>query len=543
MPDRCARIGKNSFVLSEIGDDMKRKGTISWFAYACVLCIGFSRTTAFLTKMLGMSVSAYFALTAALVSAVLLLFYLPVKLLAGKFGLGRRGEWENETAPGIFETTKRISPAGWLLLVLFLGALVNVRIFLAPAGSGAASAVLLEKAHAFSGVSGFSAGELYPGVLALLLPFLSETDAVFLCNLVFQLLGSFFLYIGVHLLSGTACAAAAVLFVICLPVFHNSVYMAEPQSMLLFFYGLLLWICACCLRRILRAAGKGGVCVPALFAGLLGGMASFANIQMCGLIFLTGAGMCRMPKKSKKLAAACFLGAALIGFGILFVMAWLGSGGGADPESLLSVFWKWLMSGSVRDYDALLHSPTLADYWMTVPPYLLAFLALLGASDPNGGNGRQWIWPLVLTVIAETLGEAPLQEQGIRFVLLGVMAGYGLRRMLSAERKAPEAFKEAEAEKRAEESSDKEDLDKEGFHKDDLDKDDWEEQVERIMEDAFKNNTERKSAAPKKPGEYLDNPLPVPRRHVKKEMGYGFEPEADQMFYDIPVSDQDDFDI
>ncbi|MBR2948295.1 MAG: hypothetical protein IKC46_00380 [Lachnospiraceae bacterium] len=46
-----------------------------------------------------------------------------------------------------------------------------------------------------------------------------------------------------------------------------------------------------------------------------------------------------------------------------------------------------------------------------------------------------------------------------------------------------------------------------------------------------------------KPGEYLENPLPVPKRHVKKEMGYGFEPAPDKMHYDVSVPDEDDFDL
>ncbi|MDO4292043.1 MAG: hypothetical protein Q4C65_02315 [Eubacteriales bacterium] len=45
------------------------------------------------------------------------------------------------------------------------------------------------------------------------------------------------------------------------------------------------------------------------------------------------------------------------------------------------------------------------------------------------------------------------------------------------------------------------------------------------------------------PGEYLDNPLPVPKRHVKREMDYGFEPAPEQMYYEIPVADNDDFDV
>lgn len=47
---------------------------------------------------------------------------------------------------------------------------------------------------------------------------------------------------------------------------------------------------------------------------------------------------------------------------------------------------------------------------------------------------------------------------------------------------------------------------------------------------------------PEKP-KFLDNPLPVPKKHVKKTFDYAFEPANDLMRYDIDVSDDDDFDI
>lgn len=43
--------------------------------------------------------------------------------------------------------------------------------------------------------------------------------------------------------------------------------------------------------------------------------------------------------------------------------------------------------------------------------------------------------------------------------------------------------------------------------------------------------------------EYIDNPLPLPKKHVRKTMDYAFIPEDDQMKYDIAVSDSDDFDL
>lgn len=42
---------------------------------------------------------------------------------------------------------------------------------------------------------------------------------------------------------------------------------------------------------------------------------------------------------------------------------------------------------------------------------------------------------------------------------------------------------------------------------------------------------------------YLFNPLPLPKKHEKKEMNYAFEPKSDEMEYDFEVNDDDDFDL
>lgn len=51
------------------------------------------------------------------------------------------------------------------------------------------------------------------------------------------------------------------------------------------------------------------------------------------------------------------------------------------------------------------------------------------------------------------------------------------------------------------------------------------------------------TAEQKKTVRYIENPLPVPKRHVRKEMGYGFEPDGDLMKYDVMVEENDDFDL
>lgn len=43
---------------------------------------------------------------------------------------------------------------------------------------------------------------------------------------------------------------------------------------------------------------------------------------------------------------------------------------------------------------------------------------------------------------------------------------------------------------------------------------------------------------------FIENPLPLPKKHVKREMGYAFEPSKDLMDFDIKELDEnDDFDI
>lgn len=41
---------------------------------------------------------------------------------------------------------------------------------------------------------------------------------------------------------------------------------------------------------------------------------------------------------------------------------------------------------------------------------------------------------------------------------------------------------------------------------------------------------------------YIENPLPVPKKHVRREMDYGYAVPENQMHYDVPVAENDNFD-
>ena len=66
-------------------------------------------------------------------------------------------------------------------------------------------------------------------------------------------------------------------------------------------------------------------------------------------------------------------------------------------------------------------------------------------------------------------------------------------------------------------------------------------QMEEIHIENLENNDTENSE--KKSVQFIENPLPLPKKHVKKVMDYKFEPEEHLMKYDIEVSDDDDFDL
>lgn len=73
-------------------------------------------------------------------------------------------------------------------------------------------------------------------------------------------------------------------------------------------------------------------------------------------------------------------------------------------------------------------------------------------------------------------------------------------------------------------------------------------QVEGIPEqakahaDVREDRESREENTADRRGEYIENPLPVPKKHVRREMDYGYAVPENQMHYDVPVAENDNFD-
>ncbi len=69
------------------------------------------------------------------------------------------------------------------------------------------------------------------------------------------------------------------------------------------------------------------------------------------------------------------------------------------------------------------------------------------------------------------------------------------------------------------------------------------EKQEPEKQEPEKQEPEKHEPEKKEKPRFIENPLPLPKRHVKKEMDYQYEVTDDKMKYDIEVDENDDFDI
>lgn len=462
---------------------MEKRGQMSWFVYACALCLGYSGCVASITVMFRMSSKEYFLLAAFCVVASLLAVYLPLKILANRFC------WRPEC---IGERKKKIYTS--VVTVLILGTVVTRCLFFMPAGALA----------------------------------VSDRTSLWL-NMALQLLSVVFLVPAVSMLSGCFCGLAAGLTVPAGPSLSSSIYMKEPQSFYLFLFSFILFFNV----LLLKSKKRSFYCIRIAAAAVLCGVALVFSGQMVHVILICVVFIFLTFREKKISHIFLYLAVAMISFLVCLTAAAAGDGVSAEIwREVLDMLQQWLSFLTSRETDALLHSASVVDYCIVLPFYLLAFFGLLEMKNGRECGVKVWILPLMFQTVLDMISKAPLQEQGMRLVLLGVFAGYGITETMHAKEGVEMKWKKKAA-ARSEETCEKEQKASMTFSEGSQVSDGGQSSV----------SLQAAEKVPPKPGEYLANPLPVPKRHAKKEMNYGFEPAPDQMFYDIPVDENDDFEL
>ena len=224
-----------------------------------------------------------------------------------------------------------------------------------------------------------------------------------------------------------------------------------------------------------------------------------------------------LPSFANSLLGREYQSLLLAAFGLFLALfslmdRWIGSRRGIPAQIgywAVCIVCGWLMTDTKWHDPA--HSTTLTEYGVLTAFYLFALLSVVGHRRSEKARNFLYGLPFAVCFVLYAVMGTPVQEQGFLHLFLGAAAGESVSHILKVNHMSDE-----------------------GMRKDHM------KSEERTAENKPAAEGERRKPAP---GEYLDNPLPVPKRHVKKEMNYGFEPDPDKLFYDIPVSDEDDFDL
>ena len=548
----------------------KRGNTILWFLYACCICICFTKTTAALTKMAGLSVQYYFLFTAALVVFSLLLVYLPLKWIFS------RTSWEEQ---------RRRTKWDFILPIVFTAIAVGIRIFYGMSASSFSETESYEAASilAANNLSPLSlnAANFYIWILALLFKAAGTKDTVcIILNLCLQAGTVLLLYPSVRKMAGRIPAITVSLTVSCLPLYVKLCFFAQPQNLVLFLAAFLIFFYSICITGL--RSGKNSTKMPVLFlaAGIVTGVFCYLSVQLIAVGILGFFCILFIKiKEGKTRKPACFLTfllGILAGFALLMFWELFRYGFEGMMEGFGSIYGQLSMNGENTAYE-----PSIADYASALPVFILGLFYMFGTSGQIENRGRIWMIPLVISVMVELSAGAGLAEQGIRFLFLGVFAGLGVVNLLTApvkEEESPETAeissseeeiqkkegekpesvssetmqpvlieepsetfaemktKDREAELSFEEKETTKEEAKENSAYDNDEEDDEEIEVILKAEEEERKRKRQKTTL-------IPNPLPGPKKHTSRKMDYRYEPREDELHFDLEPSEEDDFDL
>lgn len=480
---------------------------ILWMIYGLVICIYFTVQTSLVCSMLGLGWLFYFLGTAGCAFLLILLVYVPIRMLAEK---KNREKTEMQHAQ-LWEC---------LFLIFALAAALALRLWMASAGGAElfGDRTLYDSAAAAAGsrdgLKGFTFQAIFLFLLTRLFAWLGVWEnTCILLQIGLQLAAIALLYPAVRMISGRIVAVAAVTAAALLPVYVEYCLAATPESLRMLVLSFLLLLTGVLLRKLKKSGKKSASSGLLIFlTGTAAGIAAFVDYFLLSVFLLGFLGILylerRTPRKGTAVReAAAYLIAGICGFcaasGLqLFLF-------GGEAAALIQ---EWFTRNMVSQSIGWGSFANQEELFYFLPLLFFAFFYVFGFFEQKGNQGIIWIVPFVFLLVSDLLFGTTMEKQTITLLYWGVFAGMGVHSMCCFDREKKKKQK--------------------GRSK-------------RIAPDLLREETAvRETVSLPMPGEPIPNPLPGPKKHIPKEMDYAFEPDAADMRYDIEnLEETDDFDL
>lgn len=368
------------------------------------------------------------------------------------------------------------------------------------------------------------ASSLYTFCLSYVLSFFGKNvDTAVWLQIFIQMLTLLLAYFAVKKIAGKIAACVAILMLSVSSVYINKIFDITPECMFfaLYLMGMLIvgsFVKAYCTNRLSVAMAVCG----SLFSGIcIGTLIYLDAVSLTLLVFLPGliTGICMADPDNTENRPT--VGFSFILFGIIIISAGLVIAGLFAIDSFLSgatykyvaLAWYYLYTEHLP-IDYVLYQTEYSMIECYVQVILASFLVISFWNSKNEQNSVSWICLMLLIAPTPLAGVGVLPYKIFSIFIWSVLAGIGLQLTCITLKSEFTETAKIDAETDGIEAI----------------------TAEKKPIGAIESEKEVKPR-------FIENPLPLPKKHVRKELDFQYEVPADKMRFDIDIKDGDDFDI
>lgn len=358
--------------------------------------------------------------------------------------------------------------------------------------------------------------DLFVRSLRVVFSFLGNSMmAAMLFQIFLQLLTMLFAGLAVRKAAGRFVSCTVLLLLAFSDAFIKKIYIIDPECMLLAFLLAGLYLVLSFTKASLFGAGGLGSLPGAVFVGVILGLLCYLECGMLLLfLFLAGlfTGKMHADGGRKRLIVSLFLVLAGSAAGFLTAI-------GIDASFSGVSFDQGLMLWSAPYLSLGMGARKFSVIGTAYPFFALLFIlaSFLVFAFIRGGREQDftlWLLPCILVSPVFLMDFSIVGFGGVALFLWCVMAALGLKNtMLGGQ---AEALREKIEEINA-----------------------AAEPIPEILEPAAPAPEFTLEEKPR----FLENPLPLPKKHVKREMDYDHQVAEKDMHYQVEIAKDDDFDL
>lgn len=376
--------------------------------------------------------------------------------------------------------------------------------------------------------------DMFSSLLTLSFLFLGNKGiAVWVLQLFFQTVCFVFSYFGIKRIAGRIPALAVCFGITVLPMFFNSVITDETASLKLCIASMALWMISLYKDGLEKKGMKELLTI--LISAFLGILCFYDNIFIA--FFFLPAIICLETKMQSMLRKALniilWFIFGLTGYGFLA----FGDSIFRDGNLFVHIENYFMQRYTVNFEPSLVVSFSAMNYLFIVFAFCISYIIMFIKTEYDEAH----LFIFVLLVEFGVLIIFYPKDALVYYYLLAVcflsIAGAGIRNLVLSseeciakkEKEKQQALEDIDAQKEfIEYFKGTDDLTDQKKLYENSDKD-TNESVREEVNDVIKSI------------QYIENPLPLPKKHEKKEMGYGFEPDEDKMHFDFDLTENNAF--